>query len=84
MDSTDENSIDMLADDELERLVEIIIEQHGLSLGRRCFTNEVMMLFEDIAGLESMTQKQAGQYADALWRRYHQRSRSPDHSAHRN
>lgn len=73
MDSTDENSIDMLADDELERLVEIIIEQRGRSLGRGCFTNEVMMLFEDIAGLELMTKKKAGQYAHAAWRRYRER-----------
>lgn len=70
MDSTDERPFDVLADDDLERLVEIIIEQRGLSLGRGCFTNEVMMLFEEIAGLESMTQRQASQYAADLWRRY--------------
>lgn len=70
MDSTNERSFEVLASDELERLVEIIIEQPGLSLDRGCFTNEVMMLFEDIAGLESMTQRQASQYAADLWRRY--------------
>ena len=48
MDSTNERSFEVLADDELERLVEIIIEQRGLSLGRGCFTNKVMMLFEDV------------------------------------
>ena len=73
MDSTNERSFEVLADNELKRLVEIIIEQRGLSLGRGCFTNEVMMLFEDIAGLESMTEKKAGQYAHAAWRRYRER-----------
>jgi len=74
MDSTDHRSFAALTDDELDRLVEVVIEQFGSALDRAQFTDVALTLFEDIAGLETITTKQASRYIVALWRRYRSKS----------
>lgn len=70
MDSTANRSFAALTDDELDRLVEIIGEQFGLTLTRAQFADVALTLFDDIAGLEAITTKQVNRHVAALWRRY--------------
>ena len=74
MDSTDHRSFAALNDDELDGLVEVIAEQFGSTLDRAQFADVALTLFEDIAGLETITTKQANRYVAALWRRYRTKS----------
>jgi len=74
MDSTDHRSFDALNDDELDGLVEVVIEQFGSTLDRAQFADVALTLFENIAGLETITKKQANRYVAALWRRYRSKS----------
>ncbi len=70
MDSSDHRSFAVLNDDELDGLVEVVIKQFGSTLDRAQFADVVLTLFEDIAGLETITTKQANRDVPALWRRY--------------
>jgi hypothetical protein len=74
MDSTDHRSFAVLNDDELDGLVEVVIEQFGSNLDRAQFAEVALTLFEDIAGLETITTKQVNRYVAALWRRYRAKS----------
>jgi hypothetical protein len=74
MDSTDHLSFAALNDDELDRLVEVIVEQFGSTLERAQFADVALTLFEDIAGLETITTKRANRYVAVLWRRYRSKS----------
>ena len=71
MDSSDHRSFAVLNDD---KLVEVVIKQFGSTLDRAQFADVVLTLFEDIAGLETITTKKASRYIAALWRRYRARS----------
>jgi hypothetical protein len=70
MDSTANRSFAALADDELDRLVEIIVEQFGSTLDRAQFADIALTLFDDMPGLETITAKHTSRYVAALWRRY--------------
>ena len=74
MDSTDIRSFAALNDDELDRLVEVVIEQFGSTLDRAQFADVALALFEDVAGFEVITTKKASQYIAAMWRRYRAKS----------
>jgi hypothetical protein len=74
MDSTDHRSFAALSDDELDRLVEVVVEMFGSTLDRAQFTDVALTLFEDIAGLETITTRKASRYVAALWRRYRSKS----------
>jgi hypothetical protein len=74
MDSTDHRSFAALNNDELDRLVEVVIEDFGSTLDRRQFTDVTLALFEDVAGFEVITTKKASRYVAALWRRYRAKS----------
>jgi hypothetical protein len=70
MDSTANRSVAALTDDELDRLVEIVIEDFGFNLPHDQFTDVAMTLFDDMPGLEVITTKKASRYVAALWQRY--------------
>ena len=74
MDSTTNRSFAALTDDELDRLVEIVIEDFGPDLPRDQFTDVALTLFDDMPGCEVITTKQASRYIAALWRRYRAKS----------
>jgi len=74
MGSTANRSLAALNDDELDGLVEVIVDQFGSTLDRAQFADVALTLFENIAGLETITTKQANRYVAALWRRYQARS----------
>ena len=76
MRSRNEPSCANLTTDQLDVLVDIIIEDHGSMLPRAEFNNAMLMLFEDIAGLELLTPAQRNQLLKEMWSRY-QRSQMP-------
>ena len=55
---------------QLKELVAIIAEDHGPHLHRQPFNDVVLMLCEDIAGLEMLTPTQRNQLLKNLWSRY--------------
>ncbi len=70
MDSTANRSFAALTEDELDRLVEVIVQQFGSTLDRDQFADVALTVFDDMPGLETITTKQASRYAAAPWRRY--------------
>jgi len=66
-----------LATAQLHELVAIVTDDHGSKLPRPEFNNTMLMLFEDIAGLEMLTNSQITRLLKTLWSRY-QRSNSAD------
>jgi hypothetical protein len=75
MDSAANRSFAALTDDELDRLVEIVIEDFGSDLSRDQFTVVALTQIDDMPGFEVITTKQANRYLAALWRRYRAKSR---------
>ena len=59
-----------LEKDQLAMLVTIVIEESGDKLSRAQFNSTVSLLFENIAGVERLSCKQAGRYLRTLWRMY--------------
>ncbi len=56
--------------DELQSLISIIRDQHGLTLTRHQFTGISFDLFEDISGLEGVHPEQAMEIINTLWSVY--------------
>ena len=56
--------------DELQTLISIIRDQHGLTLNYQQFTDTTFDLFEDISGLEGMPPEQAMEIINTLWSVY--------------
>ena len=56
--------------DELQTLISIIQDQHGLKLNRQQFTETSFDLFEDISGLEGIHPGQAMEIINTLWSVY--------------
>ena len=65
-----------LSENELRELVEIVVHSHGSSLSEEAFNDAVLMLFEDIAGMESCLLHD--HYLDLLWDFYHDRRKQID------
>jgi hypothetical protein len=42
-----------LTENELRELIELVVHSHGSYLSEEAFNDAVLMLFEDIAGMES-------------------------------
>jgi hypothetical protein len=66
-----------LTTDQFSELIAIIIEDHGTTLQRERFNDAMLILFEDIAGFELLTNSQRNRLLKTLWSRY-QRSGSAD------
>ena len=56
--------------DELQTLISIIRDQHGLRLTRQQFIETSFDLFEDISGLEGIDPEQAMEIINTLWSVY--------------
>ena len=52
-------------------LVEIISDQFGPHLSFDEFTDQVLLLFEDISGFEAITDSESQILINQLWRKYH-------------
>jgi len=62
--------VNYLSPDELQTLISIIQDQHGLTLSRQQFTDTTFDLFEDISGLEGIPPEQAMEIINTLWSVY--------------
>jgi len=60
-----------LSIDQQKTLVEIINDQSGHNLTFDKFTDQVLMLFEEISGFEVMTDSESQILINQLWRKYH-------------
>ena len=60
-----------LTENELRELIEIVVHSHGSYLSEEAFNDAVLMLFEDIAGMELCLLHL--HYLDLLWDLYHDR-----------
>jgi hypothetical protein len=60
-----------LSIDQQKTLVDIISDQSGPYLTFEEFTNQVLMVFEDIAGFEVMSDSESKTIINQLWRKYH-------------
>lgn len=76
MDSSDTQSHHSLDDDEMSRLVSIVVEEFGPALARTQFNDVMLALFEHIAGLETIPPTIARQYVNTLWSMYQQSSKA--------
>ena len=63
--------MNFLSENELKELIEIVVHSHGSSLSEEAFNDAVLMLFEDIAGMESCLLHD--HYLNLLWDLYHDR-----------
>ena len=59
-----------LADDQIDRLVQIVRDESGDNLTRPEFTEAMLKLFEDLAGFETLPGARSRKYLKLLWLRY--------------
>lgn len=59
-----------LADDHIDRLVQIVRDESGDNLTRPEFTDLMLKLFEDIAGFETLPATLHRKYLKLIWLRY--------------
>jgi len=62
--------VNYFSPDELQTLISIIRDQHGLTLNYQKFTDTTFDLFEDISGLEGIPPEQAMEIINTLWSVY--------------
>jgi hypothetical protein len=62
--------VNYFSPDELQTLISIIRDQHGLKLTRQQFIDTTFDLFEDISGLEGIPPEQAMEIINTLWSIY--------------
>jgi hypothetical protein len=60
-----------LSIDQQKTLVEIISDQSGPHLTFDEFSDQVLLLFEDISGFEVITDSESKTLINLLWRKYH-------------
>lgn len=69
-----------LDSDQLNTLVHIVREQSGDALSRAEFTDAVLLLFENISGLESLPRRSSQRFIRILWQSYQIAQRDPERS----
>jgi hypothetical protein len=62
--------VNYFSPDELQSLISIIRDEHGLTLTRQQFSDTTFDLFEDISGLEGIPPEQAMEIINTLWSVY--------------
>ena len=60
-----------LSTDQQQTLVEIVTDQFGPSLSFEAFTDQVLLLFEDISGFEMISDSESQTIINQLWGHYH-------------
>ena len=60
-----------LSTDQQKTLVEIISDQFGPDLTFDTFTDQMLLLFEDISGFEAITDSESQTIINQLWSYYH-------------
>jgi hypothetical protein len=68
-----------LTDDQINMLVQIVIDESGFRQPRSQFNNNMLMLFENIAGFETLSRKRSTHMLNTLWSKYqHRRNTESD------
>ena len=60
-----------LSTEQLKTLVKIVSDQFGHTLTREHFTDQVLLLFEDISGFEVISDSESQTIINQLWSYYH-------------
>ena len=60
-----------LSTEQLKTLVKIVSDQVGHTLTREHFTDQVLLLFEDISGFEMISDSDSQTIINQLWSYYH-------------
>ena len=60
-----------LSVDQQKTLINIIIDQFSPSLSFDNFTNQVLLMFEDISGFEMISDSESQSIVNQLWSHYH-------------
>jgi len=60
-----------LSNDQQKTLIEIITDQFGPSLSYDEFTDQMLLLFEDISGFEMISDSESQTIINQLWSYYH-------------
>jgi len=60
-----------LSNDQQKTLIEIITDQFGPSLSYDEFTDQMLLLFEDISGFEMISDSESQTIINQLWSHYH-------------
>jgi hypothetical protein len=72
------SSTEQLTSEQLNMLVQIVIDESGYTLTRVEFNDTMLMLFENIAGFETLSTKQSTRFLNTLWSMYrHCRNTEP-------
>lgn len=61
-----------LTTEQMQRLVEISIEECGDDMDQDEFTDVLLGLLEDIAGFETASQRSVNNLTQRLWRKYNE------------
>ena len=70
MDSPDNETLTSLTGEQIKRLAVVILDEFGSDLDWKQFNDTALLLFEDVPGVELMTQSQLGSYLRAMWACY--------------
>lgn len=65
--------------EQTEILVQIVVDESGFGQTRSQFNNHMLMMFENIAGLETLSIKRSTHILNTLWSKYqHRRNTESD------
>jgi hypothetical protein len=78
MGSTNNALLHRLTIADIDRLVEVIVDESGADLERARFTDTAMALLDQIPGLETLPSRAVRQYVSAMWTRYLSVQRATD------
>jgi len=67
-----------LTSDQIEMLVRIVREDSGDNVSRSEFDETMLLLFENIAGFETLPERTSKQLLDKLWQKYQAARQSPE------
>jgi len=70
MEPTDAHLSLALTDDQIERIAAGLIEQHGPSLSRTQFNDAALGVFENVPGLEAISEREVSRLLATVWRVY--------------
>ena len=66
-----------LMSDQIDMLVRIVREDSGDNVSRSDFNESILLMFENIAGFETLPQRTSKQLLDELWQIYRAACQSP-------
>lgn len=78
MNAGNKSRMHRLTSDQIEMLVRIVREDSGDNVSRSEFDETMLLLFENIAGFETLPERTSKQLLDKLWQKYQAARQSPE------